>query len=144
MILKNTHTGPGGSKLMRSLVNVSLKFQMLISNVHQYFLLKKCDKLLHCKSFSHFFSTKNISVFGYKVVKHLMSWPLHKFVKLTMLWATGPWSFISSYNSDSLTLNQTYPLAVLEKNMTFMLLLIMMSNLNSQATPFTQFQKLTV
>ena len=73
MILKNTHTGPGGSKLMRSLVNVSLKFQMLISNVHQYFLLKKCDKLLHCKSFSHFFSTKNISVFGYKVVKHLMS-----------------------------------------------------------------------
>ena len=38
------------------------------------------------------FSTKNISVFGYKVITHL-SWPLNKLVKLTMLWITGPWSF---------------------------------------------------
>ena len=36
------------------------------------------------------FSTKNISVFGYKVVKHLTSWPLNELVKLTMLWTTGP------------------------------------------------------
>ena len=36
------------------------------------------------------FSTKNISVFGYKVVKHLMSWPLNELVKQTMLWTTGP------------------------------------------------------
>ena len=36
-------------------------------------LLKKCVKLLHCKSLSHFFSTKIFSVFGYKVVKHLTS-----------------------------------------------------------------------
>ena len=60
------------SKLMMLLVNVSLKFQTLISEICQYFLLKKCVKLLKCKSFSHF-STKNISAFGYKVVKHLMS-----------------------------------------------------------------------
>ena len=33
--------GPGCSKLTTSLVNVSLKFQMLISQIHQYFLLKK-------------------------------------------------------------------------------------------------------
>ena len=37
-----------------------------------------------------FFSTKNISVFGYKVVKHLTSWPLNKLVKLTVLWTTRP------------------------------------------------------
>ena len=64
--------GPGCSKLTTSLVNVSLKFQTLISKICQYFLLKKCEKLLHCKSFSHF-STKNISVFGYEVVIHLTS-----------------------------------------------------------------------
>ena len=50
--------GPGCSKLTTSLVNVSLKFQTLISQICQYFLLKKCEKLLHCKSFSHFFNKK--------------------------------------------------------------------------------------
>ena len=38
-----------------------------------------------------FFSTKNIPVFGYKVVKHLTSWPLNELVNLTMPWTTGPW-----------------------------------------------------
>ena len=65
-------SGPSCSKLTTSLVNVSLKFQTLLSNIRHYFLLKKCEKLLQCKSFSHFFN-KNISVFDYKVVKHLMS-----------------------------------------------------------------------
>ena len=65
-------SGPGCSKLTTSLVNVSLKFQMLIFQICQYFLLKKCEKLLQCKSFSHF-STQNISVFGYKVIKQLTS-----------------------------------------------------------------------
>ena len=51
-------SGPGCSKLTTSLVNVSLKFQTLISEICQYFLLKKCEKLLHCKSFSHFFIKK--------------------------------------------------------------------------------------
>ena len=49
-------TGPSCSKLTTSLVNVSLKFQTLISQIYQYFLLKKCEKLLQCKSFSHFFN----------------------------------------------------------------------------------------
>ena len=62
---------PGCSKLKTSLVNETLKFQKLISQIPQYFLLKKCVKLLQCKSFSHFFN-KNISVFGYEVVKHLV------------------------------------------------------------------------
>ena len=50
-------------KLM-SLVNISLKFQTLISEISWYifFLLKKCEKLLQCKSFSHFFQQK-ISVY---------------------------------------------------------------------------------
>ena len=36
------------------------------------------------------FSTKNFSVFGYKVVKHWPSWPLNELVKLTILRTTGP------------------------------------------------------
>ena len=39
---------PGCPKLKTTLVNVLLKFQTLISQIFQYFLLKKCEKLLHC------------------------------------------------------------------------------------------------
>ena len=49
-------SGPGCSKLITSLVNLSLNFEKLISQICQYFLVKKCEKL-----FSHFF-TKNVSV----------------------------------------------------------------------------------
>ena len=56
--IKYPKSGPGCSKLTTSLVNVSLKFQMLIPEICQYFLLKKCEKLLQCKSFSHFFNKK--------------------------------------------------------------------------------------
>ena len=58
---------PGCSKLTTLLVNISLKFQMLKTEICQYFLLKKCEKL------SLMFSTKNISAFGYKVINHLTS-----------------------------------------------------------------------
>ena len=71
--------GPSCSKLTTSLVNVSLKFQTLLSEISQYFFVEKCEKL-----FSYFFN-KKFSVFGYKVVKHLTSWPLNELVKLTML-----------------------------------------------------------
>ena len=50
--------GTSCSKLTMSFVNVSLKFQTFIPQIHQYFLLKKCEKLLQCKSFSHFFKKK--------------------------------------------------------------------------------------
>ena len=53
-----TKPGPGCSKLTTSLVNDSLKFQMLISQILQYVLLKKCEKLMQCKSFSDFFIKK--------------------------------------------------------------------------------------
>ena len=59
-------SGPSCSKLTTLLVKVSLNFQTLISQICQYFLLKKCEKFLHCKSFSHFFQ-ENISV--YLVIK---------------------------------------------------------------------------
>ena len=39
-------SGPSSSKLTTSLVKVSLNFQELISQICQYFLLKKCEKLL--------------------------------------------------------------------------------------------------
>ena len=51
-------SGPSCSKLTTSLVNVSLKFRKLISHLCQYFLLKNCEKLLQCKSFSHFVNKK--------------------------------------------------------------------------------------
>ena len=46
------------------------------------------------------FSTKNICVFGYKVRKHLTSWPLNELIKLTMLWTTGPRSFYAICKHD--------------------------------------------
>ena len=51
-------SGPSCSKLTTSLVNETLKFQTLIFQICQYFLLKKCEKLLQCKSFSHFVNKK--------------------------------------------------------------------------------------
>ena len=42
---KSKRTGPGCSKLT-TLVNISLKFQMLIFEIQQNFLLKKCENLL--------------------------------------------------------------------------------------------------
>ena len=55
--------GPGCSKLTTSLVNEKLKFQTLISQICQYFLLKNVRSFCSAKA-SLIFSTKNISVFG--------------------------------------------------------------------------------
>ena len=54
--------GTGCSKLTTSLVNVSLKFQTLIAHICQYFLSKKCEKLLQCKSFFHFVNKRYQSI----------------------------------------------------------------------------------
>ena len=51
MMRRKFTSGPGSSKLTTSLVNVLLKFQMLTSQIHIYFLLKKCEKLLQLLSF---------------------------------------------------------------------------------------------
>ena len=61
------YPGPSCSKLRTLLVNVSsLNFKKLVSQICQYFLLKKCEKLLHCKASLSFFGQK-ISV--YYVIK---------------------------------------------------------------------------
>ena len=60
-----SQTGNGCSKLTTSLVNETLKFQLLISQICQYFLLKKSEKLLQCKSFSHFLT----KILVYLVIK---------------------------------------------------------------------------
>ena len=58
--------GAGCSKLTTSLVNVSFKFQMLI---YPKYTIIFCRKKMRSFCTSIIFSTKNINVFGYKVVK---------------------------------------------------------------------------
>ena len=65
--LHTLSSGAGCSKLMTSLVNVSLKFQILLCQIHQYFLLKKCEKLLHALQKLLSFCQQKISV--YLVIK---------------------------------------------------------------------------
>ena len=71
----NMSPGSSCSKLTTSLVNVSLKIQILISEMRQNFLLKKCEKLLQCKSFCHFFNKKYqcIWLFSHKTLNKLTS-----------------------------------------------------------------------
>ena len=70
---KPYQAGPGCSKLTTSLVKDLLNFQKLISQTGQYLLLKKNVRSFCSAKASHIFSTKNFSVFGYKVVKYLMN-----------------------------------------------------------------------
>ena len=48
------------------------------------------------------FSTKNIGVFGYKIVKHLTSWTLNELLKGMMLWTTGPLCLIFAHEDYSI------------------------------------------
>ena len=84
VIFSFSRSGPSCSKLTTSLVNVSLKFQTLILQIHCYFLLKKCENPLHCKGFSHF-STKNNSVFVTFADICLTNLCLNDIVKLRIL-----------------------------------------------------------
>ena len=54
------------------------------------FFVEKMREVFAVQKLLSFFSTKNISVFAYKVIKHLTSCPLNELVKLTMLRTTGP------------------------------------------------------
>ena len=80
--------GPGYSKPAMSLVNVLLEFQTLISEICQYFLLKKCEELCSAKAstagFSHFFNKKYqcIWLLSRKTLNELTT---YKLVKLRML-----------------------------------------------------------
>ena len=59
-------SGPGCSKLTTSLVNVSLKFQTLISQISRYFFVEKMCKAFALQKLPWFFQQK-ISV--YLVIK---------------------------------------------------------------------------
>ena len=52
------NSGPGCSKLTTSLVNVLLKFQTSISNICQYFLLKKMCEAFAVQKLLTFFPQK--------------------------------------------------------------------------------------
>ena len=71
--LFNCRTGASCSKRMTLLVNVLLKFQTLISEIRQYFLIEKNVRSFCSAKASLIFSAKNISVYGYKGIKHLKS-----------------------------------------------------------------------
>ena len=45
LLNSESQSGLNCSKLTTSLVNVSIKFQTLIFEISQYFLLKKCEKI---------------------------------------------------------------------------------------------------
>ena len=86
----------GCSKLTMSLVNISLKFQTLPSQICQYFFVEKIQEAFAMQMLLSFFQLNNFNVFGYKVIKYLMSWPLNELVELTMLWTTRPSSLVLS------------------------------------------------
>ena len=54
-------SGSGRSKLKASLLNVSL-FQTSMYEIRQYFLLKRCEKLLHCLAKAAFILLNKMSV----------------------------------------------------------------------------------
>ena len=89
-------SGPSCSKLTTLLVNDSLKFTSSDMQIRWNFLLKKCEKLLQCKSYSHFFR-KNIRILYTESAKTVNKMTLNELVKLTMLWTTGP-RFIHNTN----------------------------------------------
>ena len=62
-------SGPNCSKLTTLLVDVFLKFQMLISNICQYFFVEKNVRSFCSAKASLIFATKNFSIFSYKVLK---------------------------------------------------------------------------
>ena len=56
-----------------SLVNVSLKFQTFISQIRQIFFVEKLCEAFAMQKLLSFYFNKKFSVFGYKVVKDLLT-----------------------------------------------------------------------
>ena len=87
---------PTCSKLMMLLVNVSLKLWSLNMPYMLIFLLKKnVSSFCICKSYSHIFS-KNTCELDIVLTKTVNIFTTNKFVKLTILWTTGPWMTLST------------------------------------------------
>ena len=62
-----------------------IKFSEVNFSNMPIFFVEKLREAFALQKLLSFFSTKNFSVFGYKVVKHVTSWPNNELVKLTML-----------------------------------------------------------
>ena len=77
-------SGPGCSKLMMSLVNVSLKLSSLNTTYTPNFLLKNMSSFCKSKSYSHFFS-KNTCELVIVLIRTVNILTTNKLVKLTML-----------------------------------------------------------
>ena len=93
--------GPSCSKLTTSLVNDSLKFTPSDTKICWNFLLKK--NVSSCKSYSHFFSAKNIRILCIESAKTVNEMTLNELVKLTTLWTTGPWLGKVTYTAKQIT-----------------------------------------
>ena len=65
------------------------------------------------------FFQQKISIFGYKVAKHLTSWPLNELVKLMMLWKTGPSCFETNTRYKSETMSPLIENANFSTKLTF-------------------------
>ena len=85
-------SGPSCLKLMTSLVNVTLKFQTYYTQ-HCHFFAKKMWGA---------FAAKNISTLDCSHTRRLNESLTNDFVKLTMLWTTGPW-LLRTYSSRSMS-----------------------------------------
>ena len=81
--------GPSCSKLMMSLVNVSLKLWSLNMANMLNFCGKNVSSFCIFKSYSHFFS-KNICELDIVLSRTVNILTTNELVKLTMLWTTGP------------------------------------------------------
>ena len=65
------------------------------ANMLNFFLLKKCEKLLQqCKSYSYIYSAKNIRILYIESAKTVNEMTLNEVVKLTTFWTTGPWTLM--------------------------------------------------
>ena len=71
-------------------LTLRLNLYLEIWQIHWYLCWKKCEKLLHCKSYSQFCS-KNINAFQNTSATPFNEFVINEIVKLTMLKTTGPW-----------------------------------------------------
>ena len=83
--------GPICSKLTMLLVNILLKLWSLTLAYTLIFLLKNVSSFCICKSYSHFFFSKNTCDLDIVLTRTVNILTTDELVMLMMLWTTGPW-----------------------------------------------------
>ena len=106
-IKKYCKLGPRCSKPTASSVNDLLKFISCDIQIYWNFWMKKCEQLLHFKSYSQCFSKTNSTTSDINSAKTVNEMTLNKFIKLTRLWITGP-SLLSEQNFFSCILSSKW------------------------------------